>query len=592
MQRLLAVAAFMVLSGAWAAPAFAEGSGDVREARRHMEAGQEFFLQEEWQSAADEFMAAYNSRPHTAFLYNAALAYHRLGDATHALELYRRYLQDAPESRDRADVEERIRLLEQAEQNAPPTQPEPCTGENCPPSTEPPPCAEDDVECQMARASQTPNPPVRIVLDPQAAASARAASMKSVIFVEAEPTEATVALVDESGAELARGQAPFEYTADAGRYTLLLEHPEYRAVRTPVQVASGRYYVFHIEMSQPPAFLQVVSNLPGSSVYLDDRAAGSVGVTPWGDVVRTGAHRLWVERPGYQTVERQIEIGLGQEQEVTVALERLPFGIARVLTNVAEATVEIDGEALGTAPVDRQLEPGQHEVHVRSHGMKDYESSFAISRGQTTRVLVRLNPRPSRTSAWVSLAFSALTFTAAGIIGWYSTTIYDDLEALSRAGRLASDDSQIRNGMIWAIGADAGFGIGTIVAALTLYYFLRDPLPDSEGRVEDPVDFTENPETEGSPAVPAVAAPRPAAPAPAQEPAAAPPTPAPEPAAPPAPEPAAPPAATPAPEPPAPPAPAPAPSAALQGWGSRRARAAAGPRVRVMPLFPGLMLSF
>jgi len=128
-------------------------------------------------------------------------------------------------------------------------------------------------------------------------------------------------------------------------------------VRTPVHVASGRYYVFHIEMSQPPAFLQVVSSVPGSTVYIDDRSAGSVGVTPWGDVVRTGSHRVWVERPGYQTVERPIDIGLGQEQEVEVALERLPFGIARVLTNVAAATVEIDGEALGTAPVDHHSRP-------------------------------------------------------------------------------------------------------------------------------------------------------------------------------------------------------------------------------------------
>jgi hypothetical protein len=540
MRRVLAVVGVVALAGAWAAPAFAEGAGDVREARRHMEAGQEFFLQEEWASAGEEFLAAYGFRPHTAFLYNAALAYHRLGDAVRALGLYRRYLEAAPESRDRADVEERIRLLEVPAQVAPEGT---CTGDDCHGQPEQTPCAEDDVECQMARGAETPTPPVRIVLDPAVAASARASSMKSVIFVEAEPAEATIALVDERGAELARGQAPFEYTADAGRYALVLEHPEYRPVRTPVQVAAGRYYVFHVEMSQPPAFLQVVASIPGSTVYLDDRTAGSVGSTPWGDVVRTGTHRIWVERPGYETAERQIEIGLGQEQEVTVELERLSFGVARVLTNVDEANVEIDGQALGTAPIDHQLPAGEHQLRVRSRGMKDYETSFEISRGQTTRVLVRLNPRPSRTSAWVSMAFSALTFTASAVVGWYSTTIFDDLERRSEAGRLASDDSRIQNGMYWAIGADVGFGIGTIVAALTLYYFLRDPLPDSEGRVEDAVDFTENP------------------------------------------APAAAPAATPA----APPAPA-ATSAALRP-GSRRSGDAARARVRVVP-FPGLLLRF
>ena len=39
-----------------------------------------------------------------------------------------------------------------------------------------------------------------------------------------------------------------------------------------------------------------------------------------------------------------------------------------------------------------------------------------------------MNPRPSRTSAWVSLAFSALTFAAAGVVGYLSTQEYDALE--------------------------------------------------------------------------------------------------------------------------------------------------------------------
>jgi hypothetical protein len=476
-----------------ASPATAEEAA-VRQARRHMEEGQEYFLQERWEDAATSFMTAYELRPHRAFLYNAALAYHRLGSAQEAVDLYVRYLEEAPGSADRAEVEENVRLLRRAIAAAP-TAPPPCTGADCPAT--PTDCAEDDVDCQLAAGERPAETEVRITLDPEAVAAAASAEMKSIIFVEVEPADATIVLIDEAGEEVHRGTSPLEHTADAGRYTLAFEHPAYRPIRTPIQINSGRYYVFLIEMSQPPAFLQVTANVPGSTVYLDDRAAGPVGTTPWGNVVASGAHRVWVERPGYAPIEREIEIGLGQEQEVSADLERLDFGMVRVLTNVEPATVEIDGEEVGTAPYFERLEPGPHTLRVTARRMKEYEADFTVERGQTTRVLVRLNPRPSRTSAWVSLTFSALTFAAAGIVGWYSTTIFDDLERDARAGRLATDDERVNAGFIYALGADIGFGLGTIIGALTLYYFLRDPLPDSEGRVEDPVDFTENPVTPG-----------------------------------------------------------------------------------------------
>lgn len=541
---LIGVAVFMAVA-VTAGSVQAQGGRETREARRHMEEGQEFFLQERWEQASESFLAAFELRPHMAFLYNAALAMHRLGSVARAIELYRRYLDTAPNARDRSDVEQRIGLLERAAQGATDIPPPACEGEDCPQE-----CQPDDENCDPE-----PPPRVSIELDPEAARAGRNARMKSVILVESEPANATVILVDENDREVTRGEAPLEYTADPGRYALRLEHPEYRSTRTPVQVTAGRYYIFHIEMSQPPAFLQVVTDPPGARVYLDDPDVGSVGSTPYGDVVRTGRHTLWVERAGYQPVEREIEIGLGQEEAFDIPLERLPFGEANILTNVEDARVEIDGEEIGVAPVRHQLPEGEHVLRVRSDGMKDFETPFTVSNGQSTRMLVRLNPRPSRTSAWVSLAFSALLFAGGGVAGWYSTTVYDDLEQAASNGRLAADDPRMQRGFIWALAADVSFLVATVTSALTLYYFLRDPLPPSEGRVEDPADFELNPEGYRVVAA-ATATPAPAAPA--AQPVNSAPTPAEEPAgetAPPAPA-AEPPAAAPTPiQPPSEPAP-------------------------------------
>jgi hypothetical protein len=39
------------------------------------------------------------------------------------------------------------------------------------------------------------------------------------------------------------------------------------------------------------------------------------------------------------------------------------------------------------------------------------------------------------------------------------------------------------------VGADAAFGLGALLGILSIYYFLRDPLPDSEATVLEPRDW-------------------------------------------------------------------------------------------------------
>ena len=64
-----------------------------------------------------------------------------------------------------------------------------------------------------------------------------------------------------------------------------------------------------------------------------------------------------------------------------------------------------------------------------------------------------------------------------------------ELEDLRAAGALASDDPRIGRGRWYAIGANGGFGLGGLFGAMSLYSFVRDPLPDSEGFILDIRDW-------------------------------------------------------------------------------------------------------
>jgi hypothetical protein len=85
----------------------------TQEAREHFRKGQQFFDVGRWDEAASEFEKAYAIRSDPTFLFNMAQAYRRKGDTKRAIDLYKNYLIKAPKSPQRAEVEERIRVLQQ-----------------------------------------------------------------------------------------------------------------------------------------------------------------------------------------------------------------------------------------------------------------------------------------------------------------------------------------------------------------------------------------------------------------------------------------------------------------------------------------------
>jgi hypothetical protein len=79
---------------------------------------------------------------------------------------------------------------------------------------------------------------------------------------------------------------------------------------------------------------------------------------------------------------------------------------------------------------------------------------------------------------------------ATGMLG---KNMKDDLERDVKNQSLRDDDKRIQTGKFLYIASDVGYGLTVALAALATYYFLRDPLPDSEGRVLEPRDWSLNP---------------------------------------------------------------------------------------------------
>jgi tetratricopeptide (TPR) repeat protein len=110
--KTLLIAAALLLPGLRAAPAFAAKSGG--EAAAHFDRGARQYDLAHFEQAIAEFEKAYELAPSAILLYNIAQCHRHLGNKERALFFYRRYLEQAPDTSKRADVERRIAELDRA----------------------------------------------------------------------------------------------------------------------------------------------------------------------------------------------------------------------------------------------------------------------------------------------------------------------------------------------------------------------------------------------------------------------------------------------------------------------------------------------
>ncbi len=322
--------------------------------------------------------------------------------------------------------------------------------------------------------------------------------MKSLLSVETQPADARVTL-RRDGEVVAQGPSPFAETLDEGEYEISVEHADYRTVSRTMQVRPGKVYVAILEMSQGAflGYLRIVSAPSGAQVYIDDHDAGPVGETPFQAPIPTGTHHVWIERPGYEALERDVEVEIGSDAVEEVTLERLAHGRLRVVANIAGAAVLVDGERVGQVPFEGDVEAGVHEITIAADGMKDWEEDVEIARGQLTPIRVELNPAVSRSGGWVSLILGLGAAAGGTVLYFLADNLQSELDADRAAGTLSSDDDRLLRGQLFAAGAYGGWGLAGLFGLISLYLFVRDPLPDSEGRAFEPRDWSFAPVFDG-----------------------------------------------------------------------------------------------
>lgn len=486
---LFASAVFVVpraphAQGTAAAPA---KTGSMSDAKAHMDKGQGFFLEKKFAEAAVEFRAAYQIKPFSTFLFNEAVCHEKLKNYDEAIKLFKQYIDIDPNAPDKPNVLARIAKLE----------------------------AERDAVKAGGDAGAAPD-----AGGPPAVVAATIDEMRSIVVVESVPDNAPVEIWQKTSAtagkftmgqenagwvKVASGVTTFTQSLPLGTYHVVLpKFQDFRATETDVTVAAATISMFKANLSQGAFFgvmkvrtLSEAGEVRGAHVFLKkdgEKTFVDRGVTPYEESLESGMYSIRVEQPGFKPMEKKLEVIHGKIDEQNFNLDRTEEGLIRVeVTGADTAEVLVDGKEIGTwtmgAKIETSVPAGTHRVKVKADDRKTWVADVDVPKGQMIVVHTELKPSVARGSAWTS-AISAAVFLGAGIyLGVQSNKLRDELDAAKASARLDQEDPRIKRGQYFAIGADACYAVGGVLALISIYNFIKDPLPPSKGYTEKPRDF-------------------------------------------------------------------------------------------------------
>jgi hypothetical protein len=403
-------------------------------ARKEFERGGDLFEKGDFQNAADAFMAAYKAKPFPAFVFNAAVCYEKLKDYKQAVTLFKRYLAEDPKAQDKADVEKRIKTIE------------------------------DEIARAAAAPPADPNAP------PVAAPALELpeAKTKSVVVITSKPDGAQIYLDDKKNGSL--GETP--WNSIEGSHTVIIELKGYKTEKKKIQPSADKLYDLYFALSteQYLGWLEVKANIPGSDVFIDSKEVGAVGKTPYMGNVQPGKRKIWVTKEGYTEYAGEITIVAGKPHNVNVKLDEAAVGFVKVRVNETGtgAYVGLDGKRVcDAAPCRFQSPEGNHTVSVGRGGQKTLFKPIHVVRKTETTLVVKLAPKPSRTDAILPFVLSAAF--AGG--GYYLGKLAKD-----ENDKPMPDDTKHK---LFQYGGYASYGMAGISFLTGCWYLVRDKGPPS-----------------------------------------------------------------------------------------------------------------
>lgn len=142
------------------------------------------------------------------------------------------------------------------------------------------------------------------------------------------------------------------------------------------------------------ALLQVETQPPGATIYVDRKDLGARGKTPRALALEPGSHKILVELDGYEPAEsKPVDIKLGTEFKVIIPMRQI-LGTVILEGTPRGASVHVDDEAspaVGLLPGALDLPPGNHVLIVTHPGYQTQRQLVTVVARETVVSVVNLD---------------------------------------------------------------------------------------------------------------------------------------------------------------------------------------------------------
>jgi outer membrane receptor protein involved in Fe transport len=154
------------------------------------------------------------------------------------------------------------------------------------------------------------------------------------------------------------------------------------------------------------ALVQVDTEPPGATVYLDRKDLGARGQTPLELALPKGAASVLVELDGHREARSTVEANVGLVARVSLRLERI-YGTLHVDAHPADVELRLDRSDAEPLKIDRghaRVLPGHHEVFATAQGFLPHTLAVQVPPDGDARVHIELMPLPPPSGTLVARA--------------------------------------------------------------------------------------------------------------------------------------------------------------------------------------------
>jgi serine/threonine-protein kinase len=207
-------------------------------------------------------------------------------------------------------------------------------------------------------------------------------------------------------------QTPYRFKLPVGKHTIEVHKPGFQTARREVEFTRNGPRSIVMELAPSQATYHITTIPPGAEVYFDGQRQAAP--TPSAYTLSFGEHKMSIRKPGYQAVERVVQIGDAAPPPIRVLLvpERpivtehpvrppvappaaAPQGTGRlsIRTNPGGASIIVDGTPTQyRTPVNIPLPSGKHSIVIERRGFASETHEVTIRKDDMTNLELTLKP--------------------------------------------------------------------------------------------------------------------------------------------------------------------------------------------------------